>query len=379
MNKQRYEAVKKANIVSGSVNFFQAVAKTVVGAFGGSPALFADGIHSFSDLLANVLVWVTNKIGHIEPDEEHPYGHGRFETIGTFALGLFLMAVAAGLAWSAVSHIINHEVIKPTLLALLVALISIALNECVFRYSIIVAKRVDSSLLRANAYHNRADSLSALIVVVGILGELAGFKFADAIATVLVAGFLVKIGIELTWRAVEELTDRGLPADKIKAFEEIIKEVSGVRQMHQLRTRTMGDRIFLDVHILIATYASASEGHYIAETVHYYLKKKFSSIKDITIHVDTEDHPESVPERLMPNRREIEKVLIPFLQSELIFSEKRELLDLFYFRNYVEVQIILPLNALEKYPSEIWHQKLALLLKKIPDIRFINLRWSDYA
>lgn len=376
MNKQRYIAVRKANFVSGGVNLFQAIAKTVVGAFGGSSALLADGIHSFSDLLANILVWITNKIGHTEPDEEHPYGHGRFETIGTLALGLFLMAVAAGLAWDAVSHIINHEIVKPSILALVVALLSIALNESVFRYSIIIAKRVDSSLLRANAYHNRADSLSALIVVVGILGELAGFTFADAIATVLVAGFVVKIGIELTWRAVEELTDRGLPSDKIKAFEEIILNVSGVRQMHQLRTRTMGDRIFLDVHILIAAYASASEGHYIAETVHYYLKKKFNGIQDITIHVDTEDHPESVPERLMPNRREIEKVLLSYLQTELQQVEQKEVLDLFYFRNHVEVQVILPLAALEKHSSEVWKEKLTALLKQIPDIHSVNLRFG---
>ncbi len=374
MNKQRYLAVRKANTVSGVVNFFQAVAKTIVGWLGNSPALFADGIHSFSDLLANLLVWITSKLGHAEPDEEHPYGHGRFETVGTLVLGLFLMAVAAGLAWNAVIHILHREMIHPGIITLIVALISIALNESVFRYAMIIAKRIDSSLLRANAYHNRADSLSALIVVVGILGELAGFKFADAIATVLVAGFIVKLGLELTWRAVDELTDRGVSAEQIQAFGEVILGVSGVRQMHRLRTRTMGDRIFLDMHVLIAPYASASEGHYIAETIHYHLKKKFNSIEDMTIHIDTEDHPETVPERLLPNRKSIETMLFPFLQEELV--EYVEILDLFYFRSHVEVQVILPLRALEKYKAEVWLEKVTLLLRQVPEIRVVSVRYG---
>lgn len=375
MNKQRYAAVKKANLISALINFIQAVFKVIAGLLGGSPALFADGIHSFSDLLANLLVWITSKVGHAEPDDNHPYGHGRFETFGSFALGLFLIFVSFGLIYDAVIRILHHDFVEPHIITLVVALISVILNESVFRYSLIIANRVGSSLLRANAYHNRADSLSSLIVIVGILGALADLHYADAIATVLVAGFVLKIAIELVWNAFSELTDAGVPEEQVKAYEDLIMGLSGVRHMHRLRTRKMGDRVLLDVHILIAPYASASEGHYIAETVHYHLKQKFSEIEDMTIHIDTEDHPETVPERLLPDRRQIEQILMPLLQKEL--PNALIMFDLFYFRYYIEMQVILPLSALKLKSLEEWRAHLSEGLTHITDISLVTVRFGE--
>lgn len=374
MQNERYQAVRRVNVISAGVNAFQSLLKMVVGTVGHSPALFADGIHSLADLLSNGLVWVASKMGRAPPDFEHPYGHGRFETIGSFILGLLLLATAAGILWDAVVHLLNREWMVPHPITLIMAILSIVLNECVFRYSMIIAKRVHSSLLRANAYHSRADSLTSLIVVFGILGAMAGLHFADAIATVLVAGFIVKIGLELAWHAVEELTDRGVSAEQIKAFEAVILNLSGVRQMHQLRTRKMRDRIFLDVHILIAPYASASEGHYIAETVHYHLKQKFSEIEDMTIHIDTEDHPEKVPDRLMPDRRAIEAVFLPALRP--LLPLQHEIIDLFYFREYIEMQVILPLSVLEKKPAPYWQNTIEERVRPIKEIKKVIVRFS---
>ncbi len=374
MQNERYQAVKRVNFISAGVNAFQSLLKMVVGTVGHSSALFADGIHSLADLLSNALVWIASKIGRAPPDFEHPYGHGRFETIGSFILGLFLLGTAVGIAWDAVVHLLNREWMVPQPITLIMAILSIVLNECVFRYSMIIAKRVQSSLLRANAYHSRADSLTSLVVVFGILGAMAGLHFADAIATVLVAGFIVKIGLELTWHAVEELTDRGVSAEQIKAFEAVILNLSGVRQMHQLRTRKMRDRIFLDVHILIAPYASASEGHYIAETVHYHLKQQFGEIEDMTIHIDTEDHPEKVPDRLMPDRRAIEAFFLPALRP--LLPDHHEIIDLFYFREYIEMQVILPLSVLGKNPAPYWQAKIEEMVHPIKEIKKVIIRFS---
>ena len=374
MQAERYQAVKRANLMSAGVNFFQALIKTIAGSLGGSPALFADGIHSFSDLLANALVWIASKMGYAAPDDEHPYGHGRFETFGSFALGLFLIFVAAGIIWDAVSHILNHQHTTPHLVTLIVAMISVVLNESVFRYSLNVATRVSSSLLKANAYHNRADSLSSLIVILGILGALAGIHYADAIATVLVAGFIFKIALELVWHAVHELTDRGVSNDEIKAYEAVILNLSGVRHMHRLRTRRMGDRVFLDVHILIAPYSSASEGHYIAETVQYHLITKFKEIEDMTIHIDTEDHPEIVPEKLLPGRRPIEVLLLPHLKID--FPDYNGMFDIFYFRDHIELQIILPLEALKIDSHDKWEIRIKKILLPIPEITIVAVRFG---
>ncbi len=363
MNKIRYIAIRKANGISALVNLIQAIFKTVIGLLGHSPALFADGLHSFSDLAANALVWIASRISHTEPDENHPYGHGRFETIGSFALGIFLILVAAGIAYDSLFNVLQHSLIKPSLLTLFVAAFSIAANESVFHYSLHIANRVDSPLLRANAYHNRADSLTSMIVMVGILGALAGFSSCDAIAAIVVSAFILKIGLKFAWQAIYELTDSSVPNEKTKEFAKLILSLSGVRHMHRLRTRKMAERVFLDVHVLIASYASASEGHYIAETGRINLMKKYKEIEDITVHIDTEDHPETLPDRLPPNRREIEALL----------PTKVHALDLYYFETHIEIRITLPLSALAEQPASAWKALFAEALARLPLIKSVSL------
>lgn len=366
MNKARYTAVRKANGISALVNFIQAIAKTVIGLVGHSPALFADGLHSFSDLAANLLVWVASKISHTEPDENHPYGHGRFETVGSFALGIFLILIATGIAYDSLLSVLHHSLIKPSVLTLFVAALSVAANESVFHYSLHIANRVDSPLLRANAYHNRADSLTSMIVMVGILGALAGFSSCDAIAAIVVSAFILRIGLKFSWQALYELTDSSVSHEKTKEFSTLILSLSGVRHMHRLRTRKMAERIFLDVHVLIAPYASASEGHYIAETVRVSLMKKYKEIEDITVHIDTEDHPEILPDRMPPSRRVIE-ALLPI---------KVSMMDLYYFETHIEMRIALPLSALDEKPHEAWRTCLIDAMSSLPEITSITVFFS---
>jgi cation diffusion facilitator family transporter len=365
MKHARYLAIKKANWVSAWVNGLQAILKTIVGLIGHSPALFADGIHSFADLLANLLVWAANKVSHVEPDENHPYGHGRFETVASLILGLFLIIVAMSIAYDAVMNVIHKIHVHPSLLTLVVAVLSIIANESTFRYTLHVANKVDSTLLRANAYHIRSDSLSSIVVFIGIIGALAGFSFFDAIAAALVAGFILKIGLQLAWQAIYELTDASVPHERIKAFEQLILGLSGVKHMHRLRTRKMAGRVFLDVHVLIEPYISASEGHYIAETVRVNLMKKYKEIEDITVHIDTEDHPETLPDHLPISRREIETYL-PFDELSL---------DLYYFQTHIEARVTLPLHALERQTAAEWQAQIEKCLLPLHEIKKISLHY----
>lgn len=364
----RYQKIKKANLISSFVNLFLAVIKTTFGILGKSPALLADGIHSFSDLLANLLVWLASFFGKAAPDLNHPYGHHRFETVGSFTLGLFLVLIALGIAYDAIDAIIMHHLPTPNAYTAWVAVISIIANECVFRYTVNTAKNISSSLLKANAYHSRADSLSSIIVLVGILGALAGFPFFDAIAAVLVAGFVAKIGVQLAWQAIYELTDAAVSPEEVAKIETLILGLSGVHQMHRLRTRKMADKIFLDVHILIAPYSSASEGHYIGETVRFSLMQAYPSIEDITIHIDTEDHAEKMPEALFPSRRDLEAAMLVALEPELTAQDILRL-DLFYFEKHIELELILKANVLDKKTLQEWQVFVNKALSQIKEIK----------
>ena len=374
----RYQQVKKANILSSWINLFLALLKTLFGIIGNSPALLADGLHSFSDLLANGLVAIASSFGRAAPDDNHPYGHYRFETIGTFSLGLFLMIVAFVIAFEAFEAIIHHHLPVPNAYTVWVAVVSIIANESIFRYLLQVAKKVESSLLKANAYHSRADGFASIIVLVGILGALAGFPFFDAIAAVLVAGFILKIGLSLAWQAVYELSDAGMDETELKAIEHLILGLSGVRHLHRLRTRKMADKIFLDVHVLIAPYASASEGHYIGETVRYHLSSAYPNIEDITVHIDTEDHPETQPNSLLPARRElvetIEETLTQVLKPEEILN-----MDFYYFHypeQHIEVMLTLSESLLQQNSAILWHRLINKHLAALASIEKIHIAFA---
>lgn len=371
----RYEAVKKANIVSSVVNLCLAVLKTCFGILGQSPALLADGIHSFSDLLTNLFVGLASYFGKAEPDENHPYGHRRFETIGSFSLGVFLVIVALMIAYEAIDAIIMHNLPVPRPLTAWIAVISIAANESVFRYTLAISAKVNSNLLKANAYHSRADSLSSVIVLIGILGALAGFPFCDAIAAVLVAGFVLKIGIHLAWQAIDELSDSAVSEVQLRAFSDLILSLSGVRHMHRLRTRKMADKILLDVHVLIAPYSSASEGHYIGETVRYHLMKTYPNIEDVTVHIDTEDHPETQPEFLLPTRRDLEAVIFATLEGKIKPNDILRL-DLFYFEKHVEIGFILQQALLTQQDSHAWSELINKVLKDLKEVKRISLAFA---
>ncbi|MGD8590441.1 MAG: cation diffusion facilitator family transporter, partial [Chromatiales bacterium] len=257
--EMRYRLTRQATIVGAVVNVLLTLIKIVFGIIGHSQSLVADGIHSLSDLLSDALVLFAARHAKNDPDEEHPYGHGRYETAATMGLGTFLILVGLGIVWDAGDRLFRpEELLHPHTITLYVALFSILVKEALYHYTQYLARLIKSELLRANAWHHRSDSVSSIVVMVGIGGTMAGLPYLDAIAAVLVGVMIVHIGWSLGWGAMQELVDAGLEEEKLQEIREIINSVSGVSNIHMLRTRKLGGHASADVHVQVDPWLSVS-------------------------------------------------------------------------------------------------------------------------
>jgi len=259
---ERYRASLRVATVNISSNFLLSSAQVVIGLLGHSQALVADGLHTLSDMLADLLVIFALKHGHKGADEEHPYGHERIETAVTLILGIVLIGVAVGIGVRAGMKLLSTDaLVIPNTLTLWVAIGTLIAKEAMYRYTIKTADQFGSNMLRASAWHHRSDALSSLIVAVGIGGSLMGFAYFDALAAIVVAIMIIKIGGQLSWQSLRELVDTGLEAQDLDSIRKAILAVSGVKALHHLRTRRLGGQALADVHIMVDDHISVSEGH----------------------------------------------------------------------------------------------------------------------
>ena len=305
----RYQQAKKITLIGAIINALLGCIKVVGGFAFHSHALIADGVHSFSDLFTDIMVIFASKYGSQDADISHPYGHQRIETAATLLLALLLILAGAGLAWDALSSLLHEVIVKPSSLALIIALVSIAANEALFHYTLHIGKAINSSLVIANAWHHRSDAASSLVVALGLLGALFGFYYFDAIAAIIVGCMIIQMVISYGWSSVKELVDTAVDAEMLWKISTIIQKVNGVQKIHQLRSRFMGDDILIDVHILVSPLISVSEGHYIAQHVHNALVNQLAAVKDVTVHVDPEDDEISCPSLKLKNRKVLEEKL----------------------------------------------------------------------
>ena len=212
----RSAAILRTTLVSVVINVVLSAVKIFAGVVGQSQALIADGIHSLSDLLSDLLVWYAGRHSTQAPDGDHPYGHGRYEAVATLVLGGLLALVAIGIGWDAgVRLFAPGELLAPAPMALYAALASILIKEWLYWYTLAYAKRVQSQMLRANAWHHRSDAISSVVVLVGVAGTMAGLPYLDAIAAILVAVMIAHIAWELGAEAFCELVDTGLDAQRL--------------------------------------------------------------------------------------------------------------------------------------------------------------------
>jgi cation diffusion facilitator family transporter len=314
--QERYQQAKKTTLIGAVINALLGSIKVIGGFFFHSHALIADGVHSFSDLITDVMVVFASKYGSQDADISHPYGHQRIETAATLLLALLLILAGAGIAWNSLDEFMSGGVTKPGSFALVIALLSIIANEGLFHYTRRVGQRIQSSLVIANAWHHRSDAASSIVVALGLLGSIFGFAYWDAIAAMIVGFMIIKMGVTYGWNSVKELVDTAVEPAMLSQIETIIKSVDGVQKVHQLRSRSMGGDIFIDVHIIVSPFISVSEGHYIAQHVHRALVNQLEAVKDVTVHVDPEDDEISCPSLHLPTRKTMEEDLLSAWQRD---------------------------------------------------------------
>lgn len=337
--QQRYREIQRVTVVGVVVNLVLAASKTIIGVAAQSQSLIADGIHSLSDLLSDGLVFFAARHAHHGPDEAHPYGHGRFETAGTLGLGVLLALVALGITWDAVERLFSPEaLLHPKPLALYAALFSILANEWLYHYTAIVARRIRSDLLQANAWHHRSDALSSVVVLIGVGGTMAGLPYLDAIAAAGVGLMIARIGWNLGWPAFQELVDEGLDEERLESIRSIIQQIGGVQDIHMLRTRRIGGDATVDVHILVEPWLSVSEGHMIGQTVIDRLLEQVTEVMDVTVHIDPEDDEKATPCEGLPLRAAAEKLLAQQWRG-IPGAEKRGRVILHYLAGQINVDV----------------------------------------
>lgn len=369
-------------ILSGVVDFALGILKVIVGWFASSHALIADGVHSISDLATDIMVWLFNRIGIQEPDDDHPYGHARFETFGTFILGCLLIVVAGFIVYESAARLMTiTEVRVPGWPALVAALVSIAAKEWLFQITTRVGERTRSKLLVANAWHHRSDSLSSIIVFVGVGGAILGFVWLEMLAAIGVALMIGQIGWRLARQSVEELVDTAQSEAYVEDIQASISMVEGVRGVHNIRTRRMGPDVLVEVHLQVEPNVSVSEGHHIGEWVSKQLLGDFEDVSDVIVHIDAEDD-EYMQDRdkdfpIAPLRKEVRESLLEAWRGRIDPMDIKKM-TLHYLNNGINVELFLAKETLDDplHNAEVFQAELLQLGKDLPWLRRVTVWWG---
>ncbi len=332
----------KATLIGAIANLILAAIKFVGGVFGNSTALMADALHSLSDLLTDVVVLATHQIGKIPADSNHPYGHGRAETLGAVIVGSVIILAGIWIGYDVWQVIESGSQLVPTWLAAAMATLSIIINEALFRYTRIVGQRENSPALIANAWHHRSDAISSVAALIGILGAHFGYPLMDPLAGGVVALMIMKVGYDILSRGIRDLMDTGLSEKKTKRIKEIIDGIPQVLKFHDLRTRKIGGEIFMDVHILVDTDLTVSEGHTVAERVRRSLINEFDNLQDVLVHVDAEEDQDLLT--LNPATREELNPIVEPIMAHFDGDLKKTRLRVHHTKGKTIVELYLEIN-----------------------------------
>lgn len=288
--KYRKKQAQKVTLIWAIGDLFLGVLKIFVGKLFNSSALIADGLHSFSDLFTDFFVIIISHFAHEKPDENHPYGHGRFETLGTVILGSALIGVGFLIIFESVKDLwLGTTQVNPGWPTIAVAALSIIIKEASFQHTIHVGKKINSPLVIANAWHSRTDAISSVVVLIGLVLSVYGYPWIDEVVAMIVAIFIGKVGWDFLWNSIKEILETSLPNEMIEQINDEILKVDGVKSTHNLRTRKIGEKVLLDVNIEVSPLLTVSEGHEIASWVSKNLIDRFDDIIDVTVHTDVED------------------------------------------------------------------------------------------
>jgi cation diffusion facilitator family transporter len=278
--------IRSVTYLGIGVNIALAVVKVVIGSLAGSLALLADGIHSLSDLATDVAVLLGLRLGSKKPDQTHPYGHGRAETLSAGLIALVLILVGGAMIYYATMAIARDEMTTPRLGVLAAAVVSIAAKEWLYRVTQKVAIESHSPALYANAWHHRSDALSSVAVAIGYISLKFHFGHGDQVAAIAVGLMIAWVGVRVIGDSLRELTEGAVDSETIEHIKHIINADSSIRQWHKLRTRTVGREVFLDLHILVDPDLNITAAHEIAESLEKTLDEQITRPINITVHIE---------------------------------------------------------------------------------------------
>lgn len=340
--EQRKIAGKRATFASIIVNTLLSTGQIFLGIVGNSQALVADGIHTLSDLTTDALVLYAIWQGNKEADDDHPYGHGRIETAATVFLGLLLAFVGLAIAINAALRLTEPAtILTPAPITLVMTVITIFSKEGLYRYTISIADRYKSTILRANAWHHRSDAISSIVVLIGIGGSIMGLPYFDALAAIVLGTMIIRMGLLLSWNALKELIDTALSHEEVEAIRQAIINTDGVIDLHMLRSRLMGGRALIDVHLQVDGNISVSEGHQISEYVRQRLINNFESVDEVLVHIDPENDKIIMANVDLPLRSEM-TALINEAIAGIDGTTVAEKITLHYLAGSINVDLTFP-------------------------------------
>ena len=342
--KERGRITRRVTLTGAAVNCILATLQITFGLLGKSQALLADGFHTLSDLSTDFIVLYASRRAAKEADDDHPYGHGRIETLASLLLGGILIMVGVGIGLRGIESILSPLTTDPEVITVVFALLAVVAKEGLYHYTLRAARKTHSTLLESNAWHHRSDALSSIVVVIGISAQLLGVPYMDALAAIVVAAMISVMGFRLGQKALHELIDTGLNLDLVEDVRQAMLANASVVGIHNLRTRSMGGLGYIDAHIEVDSDLTVSEAHFIAHNIEHLVKKQFPKIIDVQIHIDPLDDAvkDSVLAKL-PERDTIEKDLqnawdkLP-VHTQIIQTK------LHYLDKLIEIDLVLPVS-----------------------------------
>ena len=293
INDTREKEIYKTTLIGSLINFILLIFKFVAGFIGHSSAMIADAVHSLSDFITDIIVIIFVKISNKPQDEDHSYGHGKYETLATAIIGVALLAVGIGIVVNSTkeitSFISGKDIETPGILALIAAIISIIFKEALYRYTVFQGKRLNSKAVIANAWHHRSDALSSIGTLFGIGGAIFlgnNWKILDPIAALVVSALIIKTSIYLIKPCIEELLEKSLPKQQEKRIIDIILSFPEVSAPHHLRTRRIGNNIAIEIHIRMDGAMSLNDAHEVTKRIETAIKDEFGAATHIGIHME---------------------------------------------------------------------------------------------
>jgi cation diffusion facilitator family transporter len=288
MNKEHLKIANRVSVRTMVINFFLSAGQIVLGALAGSAALISSGIHTLSDGATTIIVIIGVNVAGKKRDKSHQYGHERFESVASLIMAVVLAFVGIGIGYEAVMNIIesNYEPMSMEIVALGVALVTIAAKEWMFWYTRAAAKKTGSGALMADAWHSRSDAMATVGAFFGILGAKMGFPVLDSVAGLIICVFIVKTAFDIFRDAINQMVDKACDSETLKQLENVVMAQDGVIAIDDIKTRIFGSKMFVDIEISADGSMTLNQAHDIADNVHNAVETGFPQVKHCMVHVN---------------------------------------------------------------------------------------------